>query len=100
MINEFFYDYYNRGGNEEKLMSLLTPLNVNCHASDGRKVQCSYLVKKKQTFMVSQIIIVLNYSTSHGPLTIDHLVCQEQMVPCGRFNHQQGWSSIGSSATT
>uniref|UniRef100_A0A671RGS2 Poly [ADP-ribose] polymerase n=1 Tax=Sinocyclocheilus anshuiensis TaxID=1608454 RepID=A0A671RGS2_9TELE len=24
-------------GNEEKLMSLLTPLNVNCHASDGRK---------------------------------------------------------------
>ncbi|NXT92370.1 TNKS2 protein, partial [Anhinga rufa] len=24
-------------GNEEKMMSLLTPLNVNCHASDGRK---------------------------------------------------------------
>lgn len=30
-----------RSGNEEKLMALLTPLNVNCHASDGRKV--SYL---------------------------------------------------------
>ena len=27
-----------RSGNEEKLASLLTPLNVNCHASDGRKV--------------------------------------------------------------
>ena len=27
-----------RSGNEEKLMALLTPLNVNCHASDGRKV--------------------------------------------------------------
>ncbi|XP_048089537.1 poly [ADP-ribose] polymerase tankyrase-2-like isoform X2 [Alosa alosa] len=26
-----------RCGNEEKLMTLLTPLNVNCHASDGRK---------------------------------------------------------------
>ncbi|XP_043110250.1 LOW QUALITY PROTEIN: poly [ADP-ribose] polymerase tankyrase-2-like [Puntigrus tetrazona] len=26
-----------RSGNEEKLMSLLTPLNVNRHASDGRK---------------------------------------------------------------
>jgi len=26
-----------RSGNEEKLLSLLTPLNVNCHASDGRK---------------------------------------------------------------
>lgn len=28
-----------RSGNEEKLMALLTPLNVNCHASDGRKVK-------------------------------------------------------------
>uniref|UniRef100_A0A8C8JHA6 Poly [ADP-ribose] polymerase n=1 Tax=Oncorhynchus tshawytscha TaxID=74940 RepID=A0A8C8JHA6_ONCTS len=27
-----------RSGNEDKLMALLTPLNVNCHASDGRKV--------------------------------------------------------------
>ncbi|XP_028286164.1 poly [ADP-ribose] polymerase tankyrase-2-like [Parambassis ranga] len=26
-----------RSGNEEKLMALLTRLNVNCHASDGRK---------------------------------------------------------------
>ncbi|XP_044194046.1 poly [ADP-ribose] polymerase tankyrase-2-like isoform X1 [Thunnus albacares] len=26
-----------RSGNEEKLKALLTPLNVNCHASDGRK---------------------------------------------------------------
>ncbi|OXB66673.1 UNVERIFIED_CONTAM: hypothetical protein H355_003695 [Colinus virginianus] len=29
-----------RSGNEEKMMSLLTPLNVNCHASDGRKYSC------------------------------------------------------------
>ncbi|KAF2351357.1 Ankyrin repeat [Trinorchestia longiramus] len=26
-----------RAGQEERLLSLLTPLNVNCHASDGRK---------------------------------------------------------------
>ncbi|CAL8318004.1 unnamed protein product [Lota lota] len=26
-----------RSGNEEKLMALLTPINVNCHARDGRK---------------------------------------------------------------
>ena len=26
-----------RNGNEEKLQALLTPLNVNCHAEDGRK---------------------------------------------------------------
>ena len=31
-----------RSGNEDKLMSLLTPLNVNCHASDGRKVSTFY----------------------------------------------------------
>ena len=27
-----------RSGSEEKMVSLITPLNVNCHASDGRKV--------------------------------------------------------------
>lgn len=34
----FFQISNYRSGNEEKLMALLTPLNVNCHASDGRKV--------------------------------------------------------------
>ena len=28
-----------RSGNEEKMMSILTPLNVNSHAGDGRKVR-------------------------------------------------------------
>uniref|UniRef100_A0A672JBF1 Poly [ADP-ribose] polymerase n=1 Tax=Salarias fasciatus TaxID=181472 RepID=A0A672JBF1_SALFA len=32
-----------QSGNEEKLMALLTPLNVNCHASDGRKVRSTPL---------------------------------------------------------
>lgn len=32
-----------RSGNEEKLASLLTPLNVNCHASDGRRSSCLHL---------------------------------------------------------
>lgn len=27
-----------RTGNEEVLMAFITPLNVNCHADDGRKV--------------------------------------------------------------
>ena len=27
-----------RTGSEETLLSLITPLNVNCHAEDGRKV--------------------------------------------------------------
>ena len=28
-----------RSGNEELLMALITPLNVNCHDDDGRKVR-------------------------------------------------------------
>ena len=32
-----------RSGNEEQMMALLTPLNVNCHASDGRKVCILYM---------------------------------------------------------
>jgi hypothetical protein len=32
-----------RSGNEEQMMALLTPLNVNCHASDGRKVLLSFV---------------------------------------------------------
>jgi len=37
-----------RSGNEEKMMTLLTPLNVNCHASDGRKASfvCEYWTDK------------------------------------------------------
>ena len=33
-----------RTGNEEVLMALITPLNVNCHADDGRKVLLANLV--------------------------------------------------------
>jgi len=32
-----------RVGNIEELMTLLTPLNVNCHAADGRKVMISIM---------------------------------------------------------
>ncbi|XP_074474933.1 poly [ADP-ribose] polymerase tankyrase-2 isoform X2 [Sebastes fasciatus] len=38
-----------RSGNEEKLMALLTPLNVNCHASDGRKAAVGMLRQEKPT---------------------------------------------------
>ena len=33
-----------RTGNEELLMAFITPLNVNCHADDGRKVWLHGLV--------------------------------------------------------
>jgi len=34
-----------RTGNTGVLMSLLTPLNVNCHAGDGRKVRDGFLCR-------------------------------------------------------
>lgn len=58
----FFHPFHNllliyRSGNEEKLMALLTPLNVNCHASDGRKVipalYFNYLRKANLSILVS-----------------------------------------------
>ena len=43
-----------RSGQEEKLMALLTPLNVNCHASDGRKVRSSAsILPWEETFTLS-----------------------------------------------
>ena len=55
-----------RSGNEEKLMSLLTPLNVNCHASDGRKVSLS-LCKKNIKFLknIQSFVSVTSPSTHH-----------------------------------
>uniref|UniRef100_A0A8C9NXZ1 Poly [ADP-ribose] polymerase n=1 Tax=Serinus canaria TaxID=9135 RepID=A0A8C9NXZ1_SERCA len=50
-----------RSGNEEKMMSLLTPLNVNCHASDGRKVfLCNVLdAFEINIYMYTKVIILL-----------------------------------------
>ena len=47
-------------------MSLLTPLNVNCHASDGRKVSLS-LCKKNIKFLknIQSFVSVTSPSTHH-----------------------------------
>lgn len=36
-----------RSGSEEKMLQLITPLNVNCHAADGRKVTFELTFKHK-----------------------------------------------------
>ncbi|XP_029212832.2 poly [ADP-ribose] polymerase tankyrase-1-like [Acropora muricata] len=46
-----------RSGNEEKLMSLLTPLNVNCHASDGRKSTPLHLAAGYNRVRVVQLLL-------------------------------------------
>ncbi|XP_007894883.1 poly [ADP-ribose] polymerase tankyrase-2 isoform X1 [Callorhinchus milii] len=46
-----------RSGNEEKLMSLLTPLNVNCHASDGRKSTPLHLAAGYNRVKIVQLLL-------------------------------------------
>ncbi|XP_052772153.1 poly [ADP-ribose] polymerase tankyrase-1-like isoform X2 [Mya arenaria] len=46
-----------RSGNEEKLMSLLTPLNVNCHASDGRKSTPLHLAAGYNRTRIVQLLL-------------------------------------------
>ncbi|XP_076345953.1 tankyrase isoform X1 [Tachypleus tridentatus] len=46
-----------RSGNEEKLMSLLTTLNVNCHASDGRKSTPLHLASGYNRIRIVQLLL-------------------------------------------
>ena len=48
-----------RSGNEEKLMALLTTLNVNCHASDGRKVSQMLFTIKYFNFRTTENFAVI-----------------------------------------
>ena len=46
-----------RSGNDIKLMSLLTPLNVNCHASDGRKSTPLHLAAGYNRTRIVQLLL-------------------------------------------
>lgn len=46
-----------RSGNEERLLQLLTPLNVNCHASDGRRSTPLHLAAGYNRSRVVQILL-------------------------------------------
>ncbi|KAG8193909.1 hypothetical protein JTE90_011464 [Oedothorax gibbosus] len=46
-----------RGGNEDKLMALLTPINVNCHASDGRKSTPLHLAAGYNRIRIVQLLL-------------------------------------------
>ncbi|KAK7463981.1 hypothetical protein BaRGS_00038021 [Batillaria attramentaria] len=46
-----------RSGNEEQMMALLTPLNVNCHASDGRKFTPLHEAASKSRVEVCSLLL-------------------------------------------
>ena len=46
-----------RNGNEERLTSLLTPLNVNCHAADGRKSTPLHLAAGYNRIKIVQLLL-------------------------------------------
>lgn len=46
-----------RSGNEERLLQLLNPLNVNCHASDGRRSTPLHLAAGYNRSRVVQILL-------------------------------------------
>uniref|UniRef100_A0A669F975 Poly [ADP-ribose] polymerase n=1 Tax=Oreochromis niloticus TaxID=8128 RepID=A0A669F975_ORENI len=49
--------FLDESGNEEKLMALLTPLNVNCHASDGRKSTPLHLAAGYNRVRIVQLLL-------------------------------------------
>jgi len=46
-----------RSGNEDRILSLLTPLNVNCHASDGRKSTPLHLAAGYNRTRIVQLLL-------------------------------------------
>uniref|UniRef100_A0A8C4KEG9 Poly [ADP-ribose] polymerase n=1 Tax=Dromaius novaehollandiae TaxID=8790 RepID=A0A8C4KEG9_DRONO len=69
-----------RSGNEEKLMALLTPLNVNCHASDGRKSTPLHLAAGYNRVRIVQLLLqhgadVHAKDKGHGFVLTFHRCC-------------------------
>lgn len=46
-----------RSGAEDRLLALLTPLNVNCHASDGRRSTPLHLAAGYNRIRIVQILL-------------------------------------------
>lgn len=53
-----------RSGAEDRLLSLLTPLNVNCHASDGRRSTPLHLAAGYNRINIVQILLQNNADVS------------------------------------
>ena len=66
-----------RIGHTEELMTLLTPLNVNCHAADGRKV----MVISHET--LATIIVMVTVNTTTSSLWVQQSTCSQVATETG-----------------
>lgn len=67
-----------RGGNEERLMELLTPINVNCHACDGRKSTPLHLAAGYNRVHIVQLLLQFGadvHAKDKGGLVPLHNAC-------------------------
>ena len=58
-------------------MTLLTPLNVNCHAADGRKV----MIISHDTFVTIVAMVTVDATTSS--LWVQQSACSQVVVEAG-----------------
>lgn len=90
-----------RLGDEQRLMELLNPLNVNCHASDGRRSTPLHLASGYNRIRVVQILlqngadvhakdkgglVPLHNSSSYG-----HLEVSQLLIKAGANVNASGW---------
>ena len=71
-----------RSGNEERLLQLLNPLNVNCHASDGRRSTPLHLAAGYNRSRIVQILLQ-NGADVHAKdkgYSTYHLICLMSII--------------------
>lgn len=78
-----------RSGAEDRLLALLTPLNVNCHASDGRRSTPLHLAAGYNRIRIVQILL------QHGADVHAKVIFVEKIGPLWLLH----FSSLGSVET-
>lgn len=73
-----------RSGCEDKILQLLTPLNVNCHASDGRKSTPLHLAAGYNRTRIVQLLLQ-HGADVHAKAIISARSGKRNEKNCGRF---------------
>lgn len=83
-----------RSGAEDRLLALLTPLNVNCHASDGRRSTPLHLAAGYNRIRIVQILLQ-HGADVHAKVIIAVVRCPVRRltdIVCSIFEKGQRWT--------